>query len=650
MIAQKTVEEIFETARIEDVVGEFVQLRKRGSNYQGLCPFHNEKTPSFSVSPSKGIYKCFGCGEAGNAVGFIMEHENMSYPEALRYLAAKYNIEIEEDRTNDVSDEERQRVDSLYIVNQYAHDYYQKQMLETDRGKSVALSYFRNRGYRDETIRKFGLGYAPGKGDAFTHAALHKGYQLELLQDIGLTTQYKKDFFRDRVMFPFHSMSGKIIGFGGRILTKDKKAPKYINSIESEVYQKSTTLYGVYFAKRPIRKADECIMVEGYTDVISLHQAGIETAVASSGTSLTEGQVQRIKRMTDNIKFVYDGDKAGIKAALRGLDMVLAQDMNVRVVMLPDGEDPDSYLQSVGVTAFREYITEQAQDFILFKTNLLLDEVKDDPIRRTELVKDVVESIALVPDQLKRSVYVQQCARVMELSESVLLEETNRVILTNLRKAEARNRSREQAPSPNAPPPDPTQPRVALPKKEEPAVNLDETYERELIRLLIAHGDQTIETEEVTVAEYVLAHIEDILDDFSHALYGSLARDCYRRLLHQQPVDSSYFTRHSDPKVQKLAADCLVERHILSPNWEEKLDHPLQTQPPIADNFARDSIENVQRYILRKMVKLYDNTAQSIQTAEQQGDMVELMRLLKVQLKLQQQRDALAKELGVVVV
>ena len=360
MITQKTIQEILDTVKVEDVVQEFVNLKRRGVNMIGLCPFHNEKTPSFTVSPGKNIYKCFGCGQGGDSVKFLMEHEQLSYPEALRYLANKYGIEIEETETTQEHREEQQLLDSLYLVNQYARDFYQDQLFNTDFGKSVGLNYFKERGFREETIKKFGLGFAPDKKDAFTLQATQDGYKTEVLKKLGLTTSYGKDFFQNRVLFTIHNLTGKVIGFGGRILVKNKKAPKYINSPETEIYNKSKVLYGAYFAKRAIRKKDECILVEGYTDVLSLHQAGIENVVASSGTSLTIDQIRLIKRYTPNIKILYDGDAAGIKAALRGLDLVLEQDLNVKVVLLPEGEDPDSYLQKVGSAAFETFIEEKS--------------------------------------------------------------------------------------------------------------------------------------------------------------------------------------------------------------------------------------------------------------------------------------------------
>ncbi len=437
MIKEKTVQEIFETARVEDVIQDYVSLKRRGVNLIGLCPFHNEKTPSFTVSPAKNIYKCFGCGKGGNAVQFLMEHEQFTYPEALRHLAAKYGIEIEEEEVSSEERLEQQRADSLFLVNEFAMNYYQEQLFETDLGKSIGLNYFKERGFREETIKKFGLGYAPEGKDKFTLAAVNASYNAELLKQLGLTTDYGSDFFRNRVMFTIRNLSGKVVALAGRIMATDVKAPKYINSPETEIYHKSKVLYGAYFAKGPIRKQDECILVEGYTDVISLHQAGIENVVASSGTSLTTGQIHLIKRYTSNVKVLFDGDPAGIKAALRGIDMLLEQDLNVRIVILPEGEDPDSYLKKVGTEAFKDFINgEEAKDFILLKADLLLQEAGNDPIKRAGIIKEIVQSIARVPDPLKRSLFVKECSRLFEVDENILINETNKAVAGHMKRRE----------------------------------------------------------------------------------------------------------------------------------------------------------------------------------------------------------------------
>ena len=438
MITRQTKDTILETARIEEVVGEFVSLKKRGSNLLGLCPFHNEKTPSFTVSPAKGFYKCFGCGKAGDSVTFIMEHEHLTFPEALRYLAGKYNITIEEQEPSPHDVEEKNNRESLFIVSAFAQKFYTDNMWETEEGKAIGLAYFRERGFTDEVMHKFQLGFAPDQWNALTIAAMAGGYKMEFLEQTGLTInnegkQY--DRFRGRVMFPIHNLTGRVIGFGARILKVDPKSPKYLNSPESEIYHKSNVLYGIAFAKKIIVQNDECFLVEGYTDVLSLHQAGIENVVASSGTSLTIEQTRLISRYTKNVTVLYDGDTAGIKASLRGIDIILEEGLNVRVLLFPEGDDPDSFSRKVSSVELKEYIKKNAVDFITFKTKLLLNEAANDPIKRAGLIKDIVASIAIVPDVIQRSIYIRQTSALMEINEQVLLQEMNKL----MRKASAKS-------------------------------------------------------------------------------------------------------------------------------------------------------------------------------------------------------------------
>ena len=432
-ISKETIQRIQDQADVLEVVSDFVSLKKKGANWMACCPFHDEKTPSFTVSPSKGIYKCFGCGRGGDAISFVMEIESASYPEALRYLANKYGIEIQEDEK--LTDEERAQQterESILILLDYAAKYFEEMLHQHDEGKALGMSYFKERGFLPKTLETFHLGYSLAAWDGFTKVALKKGYSKELLQKAGLTIikDDKKFFdrFRERVIFPIHNVSGKTIAFGARLLKKDKKQAKYLNSPETLVYHKSKVLYGIYQAKKTIRDQDECYLVEGYTDVISLHQGDIQNVVASSGTALTKEQIKLIRRFTNNITVLYDGDSAGIKASLRGVDLILEEDLNVRIVALPDGEDPDSYLKELGPTAFQKYLSEHKEDFITFKTQLYAQEAKDDPIKKAEMIREVVGSIMKIPDEIKRRVYFQSCSAMLGIDEATLIQEGNQLL------------------------------------------------------------------------------------------------------------------------------------------------------------------------------------------------------------------------------
>ena len=428
MISKTTIDQVYETARLEEVIGDFVQLKKSGSNFKGLSPFTDERTPSFMVSPVKQIWKDFSSGKGGNVVAFLMEHEHFTYPEAIKYLAKKYNIEVEEtEQTNEQKEQANER-ESMYLVSEYAQKYFAQTLWESEPGKAIGLSYFKERGFTDETIKKFGLGYSLDEWEAFTKTALDKGYQLEFLEKTGLTIVKEQavgenrtfDRFKGRVMFPIHSMSGRVLGFGGRILTNDKKAAKYLNSPESEIYHKSKVLYGIYFAKQAIAKEDNCFLVEGYTDVIQMYQSGIENVVSSSGTALTPEQIRLINRLTKNITVLFDGDAAGLRASLRGIDLILEQGMNVKVCTFPEGEDPDSFSKNNTYEDLVAYLEGNAMDFIQFKTSLLAKEAANDPIKRADTVRDIVNSISKIPDRIRQEIYVQECAKMMQISEEVL--------------------------------------------------------------------------------------------------------------------------------------------------------------------------------------------------------------------------------------
>lgn len=651
MISEKSIQEVLETVKVEDVIQDYVNLKRRGVNMIGLCPFHNEKTPSFTVSPSKNIYKCFGCGVGGNAVQFLMEHEQLSFPEAIRHLAKKYGIELEETQVSTEYMEERQKMESLYIVNQFAKTYYQEQLFDTDRGKSVGLSYFKKRGFREDIIRKFGLGYAPEKKDSFTLSATQQGYSVDLLKKLGLTSEYGRDFFRDRVMFAIHNLSGKVIGFGGRILVNGVKAPKYINSPETEIYNKSKVLYGAYFAKKAIRQQDECIMVEGYTDVISLHQEGIENVVASSGTSLTVGQIQLVKRNTQNLKILYDGDFAGVKAALRGLDLVLEQDMNVKVVLLPEGEDPDSYLQKVGADIFKIYLEQNAQDFILFKVNVLLKDAANDPIKKTEVIRDIVGSIAKIPDPIKRSLYIRECSKVMEVEEQLLVQETNKMVGRQFKKT-LKDQELEQQPDPKVLLPSEQGIEAIVPKAKKPNVirQTDEFQEKDIARILVVAGDFIFDkSENLTVAEYILPNLSDVINDFENTTYKKIVEECRSILSQGRKVNLQHFINHTDADLQKIAVDFSSSPYEYSENWEKRWDVFLQTQKMPDENFQNDSLQALKRFRLKKIMRLIDKNHQKIKQLNKPEDFEQAMLYMKVQRKLEGLRDELAKQLGTVI-
>lgn len=644
MIKQDSVEKVIDTARVEEVVGEFVHLKKAGVNLKGNCPFHNEKTPSFVVSPSKNIYKCFGCGKGGNPVQFMMEHEKLSFIEAIRWLASKYNIELEE---TERTDEELARIDareSLFIVNEFAKAEYSKQLFETDEGKSIGMSYFKERGYNETTIRKFGLGYALKDRHNF-YSKLKKGqYNLEIAEQIGLIKE-ERDFFNSRVMFSIHNLSGKVIGFGGRTLSKEKKIPKYINSPESEIYNKRKTLYGLYHAKTAIRKQEECVLVEGYTDVITLHQSGIENVVAASGTSLTEDQIRLIKRYSVNIKVLFDGDTAGVKAALRGMDMILAQDMNVKLVLLPQGEDPDSYLKKIGVDAFNKYMSDEAKDFILFKTELLMAETANDPIQKSIAVKSIIESISKIPDTLRRSLYIKQYSSILELDESILHRESNELIRGEEKKqkySQYRGQDNKEASFAN-------QDNQQLPQKgiKERNYDSDEHQERELIRILVNFADKPVNSDsDVKIIDYIFENVADIIERIDNDLYREILLEVQD--LHEKDVlvNENYFINHPTPEIQKLGIDCISSPYSYA-NWSGR-GLELQTQKPPEENQELDAEQVILRLRERKLRKLLRETKEKISKMDQ-TDSAQFTLYLKAFSKLEGEHKSLLRELGTVI-
>jgi len=654
VIAQKSVQEILDTVKVEEVIQDFVNLRRRGVNLIGLCPFHNEKTPSFNVSPSKNIFKCFGCGKGGDAVQFLIEHEHFTFAEALLYLAKKYNIEVEETVVSQEAMAEKQHFESLYIVNQFASDFYQEQLFETDRGKSIGKSYFKERGFRDETIRHFGLGFAPNQPDVLTTKAVGMGYNIEFLRSVGLTTQYDRDFFRDRVIFPIHNLSGKIIAFAGRILVKDVKAPKYINSPETEIYNKSKTLYGAFFAKRAIRQEDECILVEGYTDVISLHQSGIENVVASSGTSLTVEQARLIRRYTPNVKILYDGDFAGIKAALRGVDILLEEGLNIKIVVLPDGEDPDSYLQNIGASLFKEYINKTAQDFILFKVSLLMGDAAGDPIKMDSVVKDIVSSISKIPDPQQRGIYVKECSHLLKIKEETLINAVNKLVIQIIS-----NRSKKKEASAHSS--DLIIEDTNIENKDNIGVTLkgqvgfeellgDEFQEKDIARILVAGGNEWLdESKQASVAQYIVSNIEEVLDHFDNALYGRIVREVWALVAAQKPVTQQFFLQHEDADIKNFALSALTSPYEYSENWEKKWDIHLRWQKSPETNFEDDSRQALVRFKMRKIEKVLSENRQKIKELSDAGEYEQMVAYMKVLQKLLVMRSELAAQTGAVV-
>ncbi|MDF1673875.1 MAG: DNA primase [Vicingaceae bacterium] len=645
MIPKQTIDEIFDAAIIEEVVGEFVQLKKRGANYLGNCPFHNEKTPSFTVSPAKGIYKCFGCGKAGNSVNFIMEHEHYSYPEALKFLANKFNIEVDEEEQSDEQKEAANERESLYIVSNYAANYFKKQLHESDEGKAIGLSYFLERGFREDIIEKFQLGYNPNEWTAFTDAAEKEGYQLKYLDKSGLTIvkeSKKFDRFKGRVMFPIHNLSGRVLGFGGRILKTEDKAAKYVNSPESEIYNKSKVLYGIYYAKKMITQDNNCYLVEGYTDVISLYQAGVENVVSSSGTSLTEGQIRLIKRFTPNITILYDGDAAGLKASFRGIDMILKEGMNVRVVLFPEGEDPDSYAKNHTTEELKGYITDNAQDFIRFKTSVLIKEVGDDPIKKAELIKEIVESIAIIPDQIKRSVYTQECSTLLDISEQALINETNKILRKNVSK-----KTNAQVPTEEFP----DFYDIDGPQEEQAEQGTDLAHwENDVIRLLITYGDKQIEVDaidpetqepflqEVAVAFFIISSISNDNIVFENAKYQEILSIYSEHLNEEKLPNHQDFVNHHNPAISKVVIDVLSDKYDLSPNWAT---HKIFVTTE-EELLKKAVVNTLFAFKLSKLNKRITQNQDQLKTADSDKQ----MELLKEQVNLQQLKKQLAEKLG----
>ncbi len=697
MIDQPTIDRILDAANIVDVVSEFVTLRKRGVNYVGLCPFHDDKSPSFYVSPAKNICKCFACGEGGTAVHFIMKHEQIGYFDALRFLAKKYNIEIAERELSDEEKRVRSDRESMFIVNAWAQQYFSQMLHEHVEGKTVGMRYFIERGFREDTIRKFQLGYSLDQRDALYQQALRKGYKKEYLEKTGLVIAYENgnvnDRFRGRVIFPVHSLSGKVVAFGGRVLKKDEKTAKYVNSPESPIYHKSNELYGIYFAKQAIVKADRCYLVEGYTDVISMHQSGVENVVASSGTALTHGQIRLIHRFTNNITVLYDGDAAGIKAAIRGIDLLLDEGMNVKVVLLPDGEDPDSFARSHSATEFTEFIRQHETDFIRFKTKLLLADAGNDPVKRAALIGDIIRTIAIVPDDITRTIYIRECSAMMEIDEQVVLNQVNKqrlskneqkpsVPVTNRSTteilppdysiAEPSGQMQEVPVTTAEPVSDQLPPDFPPPPEEEfsgsnempeipPSAPVEETqvmtrqrspyeaFEIALLRYVVRYGERVLydyvdeETKErivMRVAEFIRDDLERDDLSFYTPIFKQMLDEAANRCGEETFIAHRYFLSHPDPLVSRVAANLMSEKYQLS-KYHFKFREVEQEEDKLDQLVVRDLFAFKEAYIMRQLKEKQEQLKQL-----SSADPEQIMTVMKEIAQLNEIKKVLSKELG----
>ncbi|MBO6516244.1 MAG: DNA primase [Bacteroidia bacterium] len=639
MIRQSTIDQIFSAANVEEVVGDYVKLKRSGSGLGGLCPFHNEKTPSFKVSPSLGIYKCFGCGRGGNVVDFIMELEKMSYPEALRHLASKYHIEIEEDQSNSEELSEQVKIrEGLYVALEYAKKYFHNTLTQDSEGRNIGWSYFKERGLTDQTIEEFALGYGKNDWESFYKQAVSEGYDVEILEKAGLIKQRNRssdedevsyyDVYRERVMFPIYNLSGKVVGFGGRQLRSDKKSPKYINSPENEVYHKSSVLYGMYHAKKAVRQEENLFLVEGYLDVLMLYQSGIQNVVATSGTSLTVEQVKQVKRFTDSVTMLYDGDPAGIKAAIRGVDLLLEGGLNVNVVVFPEGEDPDSYCRKLGGAGLKEYIEQEQKDFVRFKTEVLLEEKGNDAVGVSETAREVVESIVKIPDPIKRNAFLKQTANLLQFGEELLMAEAKRIRSIADRDRERRaQRSGEQS---SFLEPVPT----ALPEIKEDI----KTKEQALIETLILYASEPYD-EEIDVAGFIFGELENDSYQFEDPEFAESlvhAREYYD---FNDSLTEDFFTRHR--LLAKLAANVLSLKYELSPSWWET--HEIYVKPD-SENYRDIVIENLNYLKLYKIGKVYAKAMEMLKEAETEED----VRIAQVRVhKIIELRKSITAMLGI---
>lgn len=615
MISKATIDIVFETARVEEVIGDFVQLKRAGTNFKGLSPFSDERSPSFMVSPVKQIWKDFSSGKGGNSVAFLMEHEHFTYPEAIRYLAKKYNIEIEETIQ---TDEEKINTDvreSMYLVSEFAKDYFHNTLLHSEEGKAIGLSYFKERGFTSETIKKFSLGYSPETWDAFTKEALGKGYKLEFLESTGLTIPKEDrpfDRFKGRVMFPIQSMSGRILGFGGRILGNDKKAAKYLNSPESDIYHKSKVLYGIFQAKQAIAKQNNCYLVEGYTDVIQFNQAGIENVVASSGTALTPDQIRLINRLTKNITVLFDGDAAGLRASIRGIDLILEEGMNVKVCAFPDGEDPDSFAKKTPYEELVKYLDENSKDFIQFKASLLMNDAKNDPIKKADLIRDMVVSISKIPDRIQREIYIQECSRIMDISEQVLVSTLAQLVKKDISDIGKKQKQEQKS--------------FEVVKNDTPiqVEKVDILYglERKIIEILLLYGNKTEEFEDVLLKTNEAGEIENIIEKKEYKVFqriylslqedevelaNPLFKDIFNNLINYYLQTENFsieqYLMHLQPEFAQEVTDILMEdERVTLHNWEGQSIFP-KTKEDTISQYVSETILTLRWYLVDRIIE-----------------------------------------------
>ncbi len=639
MISKVTIQAVQDRVDIEDIVSDVVTLKRKGSGKYlwACCPFHDEKSPSFSVTPDKGIYKCFGCGKSGDSINFVMEHDGLSYVEAIKHLATRYGIEIIEDKQNDEQLAQQNEKESLFIVLNYAKDYFVKQLKESDEGKSIGLSYFKERGFANSTIDKFELGYSLDSWDAFSQEAIKNAYNEELLEKAGLLVRKegdkKYDRFRGRVIFPIHNVSGKVVAFGARTLKKDDK-PKYLNSPESDVYHKSQVLYGLFQAKSAIRQHDNCYLVEGYTDVISMHESDIENVVSSSGTSLTEEQIKLISRFSQNITVLFDGDAAGMRASLRGIDMILEAGMNVRVVTFPEGEDPDSYSKKLGTTAFKQYLADHLIDFITFKANLFAEEAAKDPLKKAQSIKEIVSSVAKIPDGIKRAVYIKESSKLLDIDEGALVAELNKILITERRKED--KKKIEEA----------TGEKLLEELIGETEVKthdygaLVSIQERESIRLLINYGFNEIE-EEFKLYSYLLEELEDV--EFQTPIYKRIF-DLFKTKLNEgHVIDSKFLLANGEEEIKKEVIDLITERREVSPNWNEKYHIHIRHENEQLETLVYTNVVRLKFRVIQKLITENLSKMKACAEAEEED------RLFQIHAELKKSEMELAGILGIVI-